>query len=40
MLILKSVNFEQREFQTHQLEASQPGQTEWVDDTRPVIWCS
>ncbi len=30
MLILKSVNFEQREFQTHELEASQPGQTEWV----------
>ncbi|PSB17126.1 flavodoxin reductase [Phormidesmis priestleyi ULC007] len=30
MLILKSVNFEQREFQNHQLQASHPGQTEWV----------
>lgn len=30
MLILKSINFEQREFQTHQLEAAQSGQTEWV----------
>jgi ferredoxin-NADP reductase len=30
MLILKSVNFEQREFQNHQLKESRPGQTEWV----------
>ena len=30
MLILKSVNFEQREFQNHQLQESYPGQTEWV----------
>ncbi|KAM3093361.1 FHA domain-containing protein [Phormidesmis sp. 146-35] len=30
MLILKSVNFEQQEFQNHQLEESYPGQTEWV----------
>ncbi|NJR48335.1 MAG: FHA domain-containing protein [Leptolyngbyaceae cyanobacterium CSU_1_3] len=30
MLILKSVNFEQQEFQTHQLKASYSGQTEWV----------
>ncbi len=30
MLILKSVNFEQREFQNHQLQASYPGQTDWV----------
>ena len=29
MLSLKSVNFEQREFQNHQLQAD-PGQTEWV----------
>ncbi|GAP95543.1 FHA domain-containing protein [Leptolyngbya sp. NIES-2104] len=30
MLTLKSVNFEQREFQIHQLEKSHPEQTEWV----------
>lgn len=30
MLTLKSVNFEQREFQIHQLEKAHPEQTEWV----------
>lgn len=30
MLMLKSVNFEQREFQIHQLEQSHPEQTEWI----------
>ncbi|MBE9008953.1 FHA domain-containing protein [Pseudanabaenaceae cyanobacterium LEGE 13415] len=30
MLMLKSVNFEQREFQIHQLEQAYPEQTEWV----------
>ncbi|MGG6264904.1 FHA domain-containing protein [Leptolyngbya sp. AN03gr2] len=30
MLTLKSVNFEQREFQIHQLDQSHPEQTEWV----------
>lgn len=30
MLTLKSVNFEQREFQIHQLERSHPEQTEWA----------
>jgi glycine betaine catabolism B len=30
MLMLKSVNFEQREFQIHQLERSHPEQAEWV----------
>ncbi len=30
MLILKSVNFEQRQFQNHHLKQSYPGQTEWL----------
>lgn len=30
MLMLKSVNFEQREFQIHQLKKSHPEQTEWA----------
>lgn len=30
MLKLKSVNFEQRQFQNHHLEQSHPGQMEWV----------
>ena len=30
MLKLKSVNFEQREFQIHQLERSHPDQSEWI----------
>jgi ferredoxin-NADP reductase len=30
MLKLKSVNFEQRQFQNHHLDQSYPGQTEWV----------
>lgn len=30
MLILKSVNFEQQQFQHHQLEQSYPGQKEWL----------
>jgi len=30
MLILKSVNFEQQQFQKHHLKQAYPGQTEWV----------
>lgn len=36
MLTLKSVNFEQREFQIHQLEKSHAEQTEWVIGRHPT----
>lgn len=36
MLKLKSVNFEQQQFQIHQLEPSRPGQSEWVIGRNPA----
>jgi ferredoxin-NADP reductase/ferredoxin len=36
MLKLKSVNFDQRQFQSHQLSATYPGQVEWLIGRNPT----